>query len=210
MEPPVRLSVPPTMSVVPAAMVFVALNAALLSETSPAVSIVAAPPLKVTLPPFALNEPPVTVVAPVTVRVPEVEANEPPLRFSGPFRVMLDVPPAKAAPPWVKPALPTVRATPAACVMVPPYAAATDIPLTLTATLIVAFLDPVASKVATSAAPGMSPPSQLAGSFQLFVGPSPLQVRTAPETGPDENANVLTSATRRAMPTQATARPAAP
>ena len=107
----------------------------------------------------------------------------------------------------MKPAAPTVIAAPAACVMLPPYADVTDSPLTLTATLIVAFFEPVASKVATSAAPGMSPPSQLAASFQLFVRPSPLQVLTAPETGLDANASMPTNATTRAMPSKANARP---
>lgn len=173
---------PPTTSVVPAESDFVVANVALFSVTNAAVSTVAAPPLNVTLPPFALKDPPVTVTAPVIVKMPVEAVNDPPLIASGPFTVTVEVPPTKAPPNWLNPEPPTVIATPGDCVIVPLYAAVSRMPPTLIATFIVASFDPVASNVATSAAPGISPPSQLPASFQLFVGPSPVHVLVAAAT----------------------------
>ena len=192
--PLVRLRVPATVSVVPAAMVFVPVNVALFRVTKPPVSMIAPPPpLNVTVPPGAANVPPLTVTAPVTVRVPIVAVNEPPLSVSGPLTVMFEVPPTNVAPDLTNPEAPTVIAMPAACVTVPVYPAVTLIPATLIATLIVAFLEPVASKVATSAAPGTSPPSQLPASFQLFVRPRPVHVLVAALAGFDERRSAPTT-----------------
>ena len=56
-------------------------------------------------------------------------------------------------------------------------------PATLAATLMVAFLVEVASKIATSPEPGTVRVDQLSPSFQLLVIPRPVQVTEAPCAG---------------------------
>ena len=123
-----------------------------------------------------------SVKAPETESVPVVAANVPPVNANGPFTVNAAVPPTKAPPAWLQPVAPTVAAIPAAWLMVPPYASATDTPPTFTAAFMIAFLLLVPSNDAMSPAPG-TPPDQLAASLQLFVRPSPVHVRVAALVG---------------------------
>ena len=72
-------------------------------------------------------------------------------------------------------------------------------PETLAATLIVAFLIDVASKMATSAEPGVDPVDQLAPSDQLLVIPTPVQVIAAAPAGP-VNVSAPPTTIRRTRP----------
>src|SRR5256885_515993 len=92
--------------------------------------------------------------------------------------VPLRVPPVRVVVPV------TVRGVPAA----------TDSPPTLTTTFMTAFLLLVASKVATSAAPGTTLPDQLPVSLQLVVAPRPVHVRVAARAPPEARKTAATAA----------------
>ena len=112
MAPAVSVSVPVATRLSPAATVFVpALKRRSLNVSDDATSTVAAPVIKATVPPFALNVPPaVWVRLPAIDSTPVVAVNVPPLIVNGPLTVIAAAPPAKLAPAWLNPVAPIVTA----------------------------------------------------------------------------------------------------
>jgi hypothetical protein len=82
-----------------------------LKVDEPMIVIVAAAPVKLSVPPLGLKTPAEWVKLPATESMPDVLVKAPPPSEKGPLTVMVDALPRNAPPLWENPEAPTVKVT---------------------------------------------------------------------------------------------------